>query len=130
MPADLNSSIVRSTPATLDLGVVMPLYNKRATVGRAIQSLLAQTVKPRQIVVVDDGSTDGSLGEVLPYGDLITVLEQPNAGPSAARNRGIQELNTEWVGFADADNSWHPGRIEAVQRMIELHPDLDWVTGR
>jgi len=126
----VNTSPTHATAAPLDLGVVMPLYNKRATVVRAITSLLAQTVRPRQIVVVDDGSTDGSLDEILAFQDRITIVGQPNAGPSAARNRGIRELDTEWVGFADADNRWHPGRIEAVQRLIARHPDLDWLTGR
>jgi len=63
MAADLNAPIAHATPASLDLGIVMPLYNKQGTVVRAIKSLFAQTIKPRRIVVVDDGSTDGSLGE-------------------------------------------------------------------
>ena len=129
MASDGNEAISHATRA-LDLGIVMPLYNKQATVVRAIRSLFAQTIKPRRIVVVDDGSTDGSLGEILPYRHLITIVNQSNAGPSAARNRGLQELDTQWVGFADADNCWHPGRVEAVQRMIERSPDLDWLTGR
>ncbi len=126
----MNATRTTAMPAPLDLGVVMPLYNKQATVVRAVEALLAQTIKPRRIVVVDDGSTDDSLRTILPYSGAITIVSQSNAGPSAARNRGIQELDTEWVGFADADNCWHANRVAAVKRMIDLNPDLDWLTGR
>ena len=126
----MNVSSRLPSSAALDLGIVVPLYNKESTITRAIESLLSQTERPRRIVVVDDGSTDGSLGAIAPYRDEITILKQSNAGPSAARNRGVQELDTEWVGFADADNCWHSGRVQAVRHMIEQYPDLDWLTGR
>src|SRR5436190_21762043 len=97
---DVNVSSRLPSSAALDLGIVVPLYNKESTITRAIESLLSQTERPRRIVVVDDGSTDGSLGAIAPYRDEITILKQSNAGPGAARNRGVQELDTEWVGFA------------------------------
>jgi glycosyltransferase involved in cell wall biosynthesis len=126
----MNNSDQPSASPSLDLGVVVPLYNKESTVRRCIEALLAQTVSPRRIIVVDDGSTDGSLHAIDEYRDRITILTQRNAGPSAARNRGIRELDTKWVGFADADNCWHSCRVESVQRMIDLDPTLDWLTGR
>jgi hypothetical protein len=111
------------------LGVVVPLFNKEATVRRCVEALLTQTEKPRRIVVVDDGSTDGSLQALAPFRDRITVLRQPNAGPSAARNRGIYELDTEWVAFADADNCWLPDRIACIHRVVKAQPHLEWMTG-
>jgi Glycosyl transferase family 2 len=117
-------------PTGLDLGVVVPLFNKRATVARAIDALLNQTESPRRIVVVDDGSTDDSLGALAGVSDRVTVVRQTNAGPSAARNRGLQELDTEWVAFADADNCWHRDRVAEINSVIRAHPTLDWLTGR
>jgi glycosyltransferase involved in cell wall biosynthesis len=113
-----------------ELGVVVPLYNKKDTVRRSVERLLQQTVPPAQVIVVDDGSSDGSAGELAPLEPRCTLLRQANAGPGAARNRGVALLRTEWVAFADADNLWQPDRLERVRDLVTRHPEVDWLAGR
>jgi hypothetical protein len=113
-----------------DLGIVVPLYNKEATAARAVAALLEQTVPPAQVVVVNDGSTDRSVESLAPLAGRITLRHQPNAGPGAARNTGIAQLGTTWVAFADADNVWHPRRVEMLRDFVHRHPDVDWLAGQ
>jgi hypothetical protein len=115
---------------TFDIGVVVPLYNKEETVAQAVEALLAQTVRPAQIVVVNDGCTDRSVERLAPLRERIALLHQPNAGCSAARNSGIAELRTEWIALADADNVWHPDRLEHLRAFLVEHPEVDWVSGQ
>ena len=97
------------------ISVVIPLWNKRAEVGAAIASALAQTAAPLEIIVVDDGSTDGSAGVVESFtSPLIRLIRQPNAGVSAARNRAIGEARGEWVALLDADDEWRPEFLEKI----------------
>ena len=114
---------------TFDLGIVVPLYNKKATVRASVTRLLEQTVRPAQVVVVDDGSTDESAAELAPLEGQCTLIRQTNAGPSAARNRGVAQLRSEWVGFADADNLWSPDRVGRVRELLDRRPEIDWLVG-
>ena len=97
------------------ISVVIPLFNKRAEVGAAIASVLAQTVAPLEIVVVDDGSTDGSADVVESFtSPLVRLIRQPNSGVSAARNRAMREARGEWVALLDGDDEWRPEFLEKV----------------
>lgn len=108
------------------VAVIMPLRNKRAWVERAVRSVLAQTFGNFQLVVVDDGSTDGSADVVRQIADpRISLLRQPNAGPGAARNRGIAETRSEWLAFLDADDAWEPDYLENAFQNLTAHPHLD-----
>jgi glycosyltransferase involved in cell wall biosynthesis len=111
------------------VSVVIPAYNSAATIGRAIDSVLSQTRPPEQIIVVNDGSTDGTAVAVSEYGGRIDSVRQPNAGPGAARNLGIQEAKYPWIAFLDADDEWLPDRLERQIGILQAHPDLAWVTG-
>lgn len=103
--------------------VVVPLYNKRSTVGRALRSVLVQTVQDFEIVVVDDGSTDGSAEVARAVSDpRIRIIHQANAGVSAARNRGIAEAQHELIAFLDADDEWLPEFLSTIRRMVERYP--------
>jgi len=104
--------------------VVIPLYNKVRHVKRALDSVLAQTYKDFEVVVVNDGSTDGSADVVRRYTDpRIRLVHQDNAGISAARNRGIDEARADLVAFLDADDEWLPRHLETIWRLRTNFPE-------
>ena len=107
----------------MNISVVIPLYNKKATVLRALNSVFAQTIKPGEIIVVNDGSTDES-GEIVSKLNhpLITFINQDNGGVSAARNRGISEAKYDWIAFLDADDEWTPEFIETIITLSVKYP--------
>lgn len=91
------------------VSVIVPLYNKVSYVGRSLDSIAAQTHPDFEVIVVDDGSTDGSDQIAADYPDKrFRVVSQVNAGPGAARNRGVREAKGRWVAFLDADDEWEP----------------------
>lgn len=99
--------------------VVIPLYNKRPHIARALNSIAAQTVRPDEIIVIDDNSSDGGLEELLAFPELnIRILKRTTPGPGgyAARNLGIVEATSTWIAFLDADDSWMPDAIEQTRR--------------
>ncbi len=103
--------------------VIIPLYNKEREIGDTVRSVLAQTLQPREIVIVDDGSTDGSAAIVRSIASpLIRLITQPNAGECAARNRAITESTSDYVALLDADDTWEPGFLEEIAAMIAEFP--------
>ena len=109
----------------MNSSAVIPLYNKAQTIGRAVDSVLAQTRQPDEIVVVDDGSTDGG-GDFVEarYGARVRLIRQVNGGVSAARNRGVGESTAARIAFLDADDEWYPGFLEAHDAAWTAFPDL------
>ena len=97
----------------MKISALIPTYNRRTRVLRAIQSVLAQTMPVDEIIVVDDGSTDGTAEAIHErYGRAVSVFRQDNAGVSAARNRAIRAARGEWVAFLDSDDEWLPTKLE------------------
>jgi glycosyltransferase involved in cell wall biosynthesis len=93
--------------------IVIPLYNKRRVIGRAIRSILGQKYSDWRLIVVDDGSTDNGSEIVQNFRDeRITLIHQKNRGPGAARNTGIAHGSSEYVAFLDADDEWYPWYLE------------------
>jgi glycosyltransferase involved in cell wall biosynthesis len=102
------------------VSVVIPTYNRAATVSRAIESVLAQTVTDLEVIVVDDGSSDDTgkaLGEM--FGDRIRYYAQTNQGASVARNRGVEEARGEWIAFLDSDDLWERNKLEWQFKALE-----------
>jgi glycosyltransferase involved in cell wall biosynthesis len=94
----------RMSPGEMKFSVVIPLYNKRDSIKRAIESTINQTIPPVEVVIVDDGSTDGSLEHIFAkLGPKVRLVKQPNAGPSAARNHGARLCIGDYLIFLDAD---------------------------
>ena len=106
------------------LSVIIPLYNKAATVERAVRSVLNQTVQDFELIVVNNGSTDGGEDVVKQIHDeRLRLVEQDNKGVSMARNRGVTESHYDYVAFLDADDEWKPTFLEAVLALKECYPN-------
>lgn len=106
----------------LHVSVVMPLYNKEREVGRALRSVLAQTYQDFELIVVDDGSTDSSVEQVMANWDArIRLIRQSNHGVSAARNRGMLEARYALISFIDADDEWLPGFLAKIIELRNMH---------
>jgi glycosyltransferase involved in cell wall biosynthesis len=100
---------MQSSPA---ITAVIPAYNAETCVARAIESVLGQTLPVGEVIVVDDGSRDGTSEVASRFGRPVRVLQQTNAGPAAARNHGVREAHSEWIAFLDADDAWLPTKLE------------------
>ena len=110
-----------------DVTVLIATHNRPVHVRQALDSVLAQSVPAREIIVVDDGSTDDTPEQLASYGPPVRVLRQQNAGASAARNFGIRNATSTWVAFLDDDDVWLPAKIEKQMALIERDPALGLV---
>lgn len=109
--------------------VIIPAYNSETTLARAIDSVLAQSYPAQEIIVVDDGSTDGTPDVVAHYGKKLRYLRQDNAGVSSARNQGAQTASGDWLSFLDADDWYYPDRLRLHAEWIQEDATLDFLTG-
>ena len=109
--------------------MIIPAFNASATLRQAVDSVLAQTYAPHEIIVIDDGSTDTTAEVACSYGTRVTLVSQGNSGVSAARNAGARAASAEWLCFLDADDWYYPERLAAYAAMIREVPDLDFLTG-
>jgi len=100
------------------VSVVIPTYNRADTLSRTLDSVLEQTYRHIELIVVDDGSTDSTAEMIKKYNDQIQYSYQENAGPSAARNRGIAEARGDLVTFLDSDDLWLPTKLETQVRLM------------
>ncbi len=109
------------------VSVIMPLYNKRLYVGSSIESVKKQTYPNWELIIVDDGSTDGS-AELVPQDDRrIRLLRQPNRGPGAARNRGFQMASGDYIAFIDADDCYYPFKLEKEMDLLWNGKKAEWM---
>lgn len=110
------------------VSAILPVYNRETSVARAVESVLAQTYRPLELIVVDDGSTDGTRRVLEQFGARITLLRQPNAGAYAARNLGLRHARGEFVAFIDSDDVWFPHRLSAQVPLMQ-RPEVGLVFG-
>ncbi|EOZ93861.1 Beta-1,3-glucosyltransferase [Indibacter alkaliphilus LW1] len=104
--------------------IVIPLYNKELSITNTLRSVLNQTFKDFEVVIVNDGSTDKSVEKVEAFKDpRIRLIHQENAGVSAARNKGIVEAKNEWITFLDADDLWMERHLVSLNAMILRYPE-------
>ncbi len=109
------------------ISVIIPTYNSARYLPEAIESVLAQSYRDFEIIVIDDGSTDNTKDVVRPYRDRIIYLHGDNAGPSAARNRGIRASSGPYVAFLDADDLWYPDKLKRQLEVFSANRDYDLV---
>lgn len=112
------------------VSVIMPAYNSCAYIAEAIRSVLDQDYEQLELIVVDDGSTDGTPDLARRFGERVQVIEQPNSGPAAARNRGVHAARGEFIAFIDSDDIWLPGKVRAQVDYLRNNPDVGVVFGR
>ncbi|SNY51640.1 Glycosyl transferase family 2 [Arsukibacterium tuosuense] len=105
------------------VSVIMPCYNNESFVKAAVESVLLQDYPNFEVIVVDDGSTDGSFVELQRFGDRITIIQQKNLGAAAARNNGLETARGQYIAFLDSDDIWLPGKITAQVNYLEQHPE-------
>ena len=108
----------------MDISVIIPTYNRKNTLPRAVESVLNQTYKPIEIIVVDDGSTDGTkewFSEMYP---LVHYIYQVNSGVSSARNTGINSARGDWIALLDSDDEWLPDKLELQVKLLQNNAEL------
>ena len=117
--------------ATSDLvSVIIPCYNSEETIIPCIASVRNQTYKTVEILIIDDGSTDNSFERITAYMKALghppdmKLVHQDNAGPSAARNKGVNLSLGNWIAFLDADDYWMPEKLQIQLKCLDEHPDL------
>jgi glycosyltransferase involved in cell wall biosynthesis len=107
------------------ISCIIPVFNGERYLGQSLDSILAQTYRPIEVIVIDDGSTDGTRQLVASYGDRVRYFWQPNAGPPRARNFGLRLAQGEFVAFLDADDLWQPDKLSLQMARFRERPELD-----
>ena len=113
----------------MKVSVIIPTYNRSSVLSRAIDSVLRQSFRDFELIVVDDGSTDNTKNLIEQYSDQITYIYQDNKGVSAARNLGLKHATGEWVAFLDSDDEWKKKKLEKQIAFIEKNPLFQWSHG-
>lgn len=108
--------------ASPGVSVIIPTFNRASIVGEAIESVLSQSRPPKEVIVVDDGSTDDTLRQLEAFGDRIIVVSQANAGAAAARNAGAARATGDWIAFNDSDDRWSPDRMALLEADLAVAP--------
>jgi glycosyltransferase involved in cell wall biosynthesis len=111
------------------VSVVLPVRDSATFVAEAIHTVLAQTYGDYEIIVVDDGSTDGTADVVAAFGAAVRLVQQEPSGAATARNRGVREAHGELIAFLDADDLWVPDKLERQMVILVTAPEIDGVFG-
>jgi len=114
----------------LMFSVVIPAYNCARYLAQALESVFSQTEPAGEIIIVDDGSTDNTKEVAASFAGRIKYIYQENAGPAAARNRGVEDAKGEWIAFLDGDDAWLPWRISVAAKLIANNPGAVLFCGR
>jgi hypothetical protein len=130
MGGDSHADIIEPVDPMPLFSVIIPTFNRAALIGRTVDSVLAQERSDLEVIVVDDGSADGSLELLQRYGGRIQILRQANKGPGAARNLGLKQASGEYVAFLDSDDLWFPWTGATYQEAIERHGRPGFIAGK
>jgi glycosyltransferase involved in cell wall biosynthesis len=115
---------------TIDVSIIIPVYNGERYLPEAIESILSQCYYPREVIIVDDGSTDGSANVARRFSEHIQLYRQPNRGAAAARNLGIKNSKGSFIAFLDADDLWAPDKLALQWQALQNNPLWDMVLGK
>lgn len=122
---DAAGAAQEGAPYSEIVSIVLPTYNRHRLVCRAVDSVLDQSYRAFELIVVDDGSTDATADRLTGYGDRITVIKQANRGVSAARNAGIQAASGEFIALLDSDDVWLPQKLERQIAFFRANPKAE-----
>ena len=111
------------------ISVIIPVQNCERYLAEAIDSILAQAYRPLEVIVIDDGSTDGTAQVVLRLGPPVKLMQQAHQGAAAARNHGVAAAHGDLLAFLDADDVWTANKLALQMAALEAHPELDAVFG-
>ncbi|HEX6644676.1 MAG TPA: glycosyltransferase family A protein [Gemmatimonadales bacterium] len=111
------------------VSVVIPVFNGERFIAAAVESVLAQPHRPLEVIVVDDGSTDGTPRVLESFGASVRRIRQANAGPAAARNAGLALCEGDFIAFNDADDLWVGEKLDVQLTFLAQRPDLDFCVG-
>ena len=115
----------------MSISVVIPAYNASRFIAETLESVLAQTLQPDEVLVIDDGSTDDTAAIAESFAPRVRVFRRSNQRQAAARNFGVQQATSEWIAFNDADDLWEPNKLERQMEELARHPEADLCyTGR
>lgn len=112
------------------ISVIIPAFNAERFLAETIESLLAQTLPPMEIVLVDDGSTDGTAEVARRFGSRVNYQLRPHSGIAATRNHGLSVARGEWIAFLDADDVWLPDKLQLQAARLLAEPHLQYVTAQ
>lgn len=112
------------------ISVIIPAYNRIDTIGRALASVFTQSRLPDEVIVVDDGSIDGTPDWVSEHYPQVKLIRQSNQGASSARNTGIRESKGEWIAFLDSDDVWFPDKLLLQEKVITKDPQIGLLATR
>lgn len=133
-PTDPGEPVARppgpAAPSRAPVSVIVPVHNAARYLPEALESVLAQTLPPLEVIVVDDGSVDGSGAVAGRYGPRVAVHRQPNRGAGAARNQGVRLARAPLLAFLDADDVWALDKLDRQCAILRSRPELDCVFGR
>lgn len=120
-----------SANTSVDVTVVVPAYQAESFLAGTLATVAKQTRLPYELIVVDDGSTDATCAVVQSFAIahpelFIRQLREPHRGPGAARNSGVRAARSEWIAFLDADDLWHPQKLERMITAVQLHPEANF----
>lgn len=112
------------------ISIIVPVFNREELIGRTLASVLAQTFRDYEVIIIDDGSTDRTRDVVAGFAQQdarIRYLYQSNSGPGAARNRGITASRGQWIAFLDSDDVWEVSKLENACRLMEADHELEFI---
>lgn len=112
------------------ISIIIPVYNRARYLAEAIESVLAQTYRPIEIIVVDDGSTDGTADVARRFSETVRYFYQSNSGCSAARNKGIENTLGSFFSFLDSDDLWVEEKLSRQMAVFDSDENLDMVFGQ
>jgi glycosyltransferase involved in cell wall biosynthesis len=110
----------------VNISVIIPTFNRAHLIAETIESIINQSFKPREIIVIDDGSTDNTDRVIAKYRDVVQYYKIENSGVCTARNLGADKAGSEWLAFCDSDDLWHRDKLLLQVELVRSAPEIEY----